>query len=396
MRVGVYLHEPPADVGGGYTFEGDVLAALETIHAESRHHFVLLRAGAASTAAARSPLPVERLTIAATERLRGALRRRFSFARARPGARSPIDVAAERQALDFVWFAGAGAQWTELPYLTVVWDLEYRRTPWFPELSSAGEWERREMNHEWFLPRASAIVTGTEVGRAEIERTFRIPHERIVVLPHPTPRFALAATGSPRSALPAIVRDRRYVLYPAQFWSHKNHVNLVLGFAQAVKRGGPAADLQLVLTGSDKGNRAHVERVMRSVDMEGRVHFPGFVDRPTLAALYRNAEALVYASWCGPENLPPLEAFALGCPVVAADVPGAREQLGDAAVLVAPGDPADFAAAIEAVASDAALRERLTANGRARAARWTAEDYVRGVFGVLDRFEPVLRCWARR
>ena len=42
----------------------------------------------------------------------------------------------------------------------------------------------------------------------------------------------------------------------------------------------------------------------------------------------------------GPENLPPLEAMALGCPVVAADVPGAREQLGDAALRVPPIDAA--------------------------------------------------------
>jgi glycosyltransferase involved in cell wall biosynthesis len=43
---------------------------------------------------------------------------------------------------------------------------------------------------------------------------------------------------------------------------------------------------------------------------------------------------LRYPSFFGAENLPPLEAFALGCPVIAADMPGAREQLGDAAILV--------------------------------------------------------------
>ena len=117
------------------------------------------------------------------------------------------------------------------------------------------------------------------------------------------------------------------------------------------------------------------------------------VSREELIALYKHALALVYPSWFGPENLPPLEAFALGCPVVYSRFPGAAEQLGDAAVLIDPANPADIAAGITKLRADPALRSKLIQLGRERARRFTPSDYVRGMFGIIDRLEPILRCW---
>ena len=122
------------------------------------------------------------------------------------------------------------------------------------------------------------------------------------------------------------------------------------------------------------------------------VSFLGFVPLEDLVALYRGAFALSYVTFFGPENLPTLEAFALGCPVIASDVSGAREQLGDAALFVDPRNPSEIAAAIKSLQDDD-LRRSLIDKGRARAERWTAKDFVRGVFNAFDEFEPVRRCW---
>jgi len=82
--------------------------------------------------------------------------------------------------------------------------------------------------------------------------------------------------------------------------------------------------------------------------------------------------------------------MALGCPVVAADVPGAREQMGDAALLVSPLDPQTVADAVRRVDDE---RERLVVAGRERAARFTAAGYVGGVLEFLDQFERIRRGW---
>jgi glycosyltransferase involved in cell wall biosynthesis len=238
------------------------------------------------------------------------------------------------------------------------------------------------------------VITGTRVGKAEIERFYGVPGERIRILPHPTPRFALeAAPGLGAGAAARHGLRPGFLLYPAQFWAHKNHANLVLALKLLKEKHGLAPDLALM--GSDKGNRAHVERLVRECGLAEQVKVLGFVGQADLVGLYREASALTYVSFCGPENMPPLEAFALGCPVVAARIEGAQEQLGDAALLVDPREPADIARAIAAVHADVQLRETLKARGLARARRWTGKEFVRGVFAMLDEFEPVRRAWGR-
>jgi glycosyltransferase involved in cell wall biosynthesis len=95
----------------------------------------------------------------------------------------------------------------------------------------------------------------------------------------------------------------------------------------------------------------------------------------------------------GPDNLPPLEAMALGCPVIASNVSGAKEQLGDAALLVDPKKPEEIAEAIKSLSEDSALRQDLIKRGLIRAYRWTAQDYVKEIFSVIDNFEAIRRCW---
>ena len=150
----------------------------------------------------------------------------------------------------------------------------------------------------------------------------------------PDPRVRSARGGRSRDRggpQPEVLRAP-YLLYPAQFWSHKNHATLLRALALL-------PEYTLACVGSDKGYLDHVRGLARELGVLDRVRFLGFVETDELVALYRGAHALVYLSFFGPENLPPLEAFALGCPVVQADVAGAREQLGDAALLVPPTDP---------------------------------------------------------
>ncbi|MCX7309067.1 MAG: glycosyltransferase, partial [Afipia sp.] len=142
-----------------------------------------------------------------------------------------------------------------------------------------------------------------------------------------------------------------------------------------------------------KGNRAYITDLAAREGISELIHPLGFVERNDLVALYRRALALSYVSWCGPENLPPLEAFALGCPVIASRIPGSEEQLGDAALFCEPGDPGSIASAIRKLYDDKSLRVRLVEAGRARAKRFTPADYIHGVMGYLDEFESIRRCW---
>ena len=393
MHVGAVIAGFDPQSGGGHTFEQEILWALKDAAPSSAHHFTVL-APSASAESLKQVLSGS-LDVAAvpqhTGRVGSMLFREIEAVRAHWRRPSDLDRVARAQKIDFIWFISAHQQRTDLPYMTVVWDIQHRATPWFPEMSADGVWDSRDASHRWFLQRATKIVTGTEIGRAQLTQFFQIPFENVLILPHPTPSYALnAAPGESASAVANLGMKKPFVLYPAQFWPHKNHANLLLAISDLKRRGQV---IHLGLVGSDKGNRKFVADLAAREGISEQVHFLGFVSREDLVALYRDALALTYVSWCGPENLPPLEAFALGCPVIASQIPGANEQLGEAVLMCEPGDPKSISSAVEELLVDAALRARLIAAGHARARRFSPSDYVAGAIGFLDQFATIRRCW---
>jgi glycosyltransferase involved in cell wall biosynthesis len=369
VRVGVFSGVRSPEEGGGYVFGREILQAVRALAAESRHEFVHIE-GAPSL----------------WGRAREALWRHSSFARAHVRGPGWLQAEVDRLKVDFLWCFTPASYFLQAPYAAIVWDLQHRTMPWFPELTAAGEWERRERLNALFLPRASLVVTGTRVGAEEIVRAYGVEPERILLLPHPTPNYALNA--------PAVARptaSNPLIFYPAQFWPHKNQGALIEALALLKTKHSITADL--ALTGSDKGNRAYCEQLATRLGVRSAVRFLGFVPTEELIRLYQQAAALAYVSFGGPENLPPLEAFALGCPVVAADVPGAVEQLGDAALLVDPRSPEAIAEMLARVIREPAVAEDLRSRGRRRAESRRAEAFVRGMFAWLDGFERVRRSW---
>lgn len=397
MRVGVFLPGYTPEVGGGHTFTAEVFESLIELAEHSRHKFVVFWSGRQPEIlhGGRGPRGLRVVNLPPAVPRKRAVARLQQLARLgrTVRTRSPLAGAAAKAGVEFMCFFGPGAEPLDVPYLTVVWDLQHRLQPWFPEVSAAGIWEAREASHATILRRASVIIAGTKVGQGEIEHLYQIPAARIRLLPHPTPRMALdpSSVGGGRDVLLKYNLREGYLFYPAQFWAHKNHAGLLLAVHRL--REQYQIDLQVVFVGSEQGNQSYVKRLAAQLGLSARVRFLGFVEREDIVALYRGALALTYMTFFGPENLPPLEAFGLGCPVVASDVPGAREQLGDAAVLVDPRSPEDIAIAIKSVAEDAVLRQTLIQRGFERAARWTASDFAKGLFSILDEFEPVRRCW---
>jgi alpha-1,3-rhamnosyl/mannosyltransferase len=90
-----------------------------------------------------------------------------------------------------------------------------------------------------------------------------------------------------------------------------------------------------------------------------------------LRALYAGARAFVCPSRHEGFGLPPLEAMALGAPVVCAAAASLPEVVGDAAVLFPAGNGEALAAALRSVLGDDMLRQRLRQAGRERAAQFT-------------------------
>jgi glycosyltransferase involved in cell wall biosynthesis len=408
MRIGVLLdiQSLPTE-GGGFTFEQQVFQALMELAAQSQHEFVVFTLGREIPRAIAQKTAIPFVALGREQwqpgvvlaGLRTVLRRRFKQ-RALQRKRGLLmqlrhavnQKVLESHGIDCVWSLKPMTIAVDTPYVITIWDLEHCTQPFFPELSFGDEWEQRE-DLSLAFRRATYVLTGTSVGKQQIEKLYQRFADRVQVLPLPTPQFALdnRATVTQAKLDRHGLTQNQYLFYPAQFWPHKNHANLLY----ALKRLNQQHNLKIpvAFVGSDKGNHAYVKALAAELGLADQVHFLGFVSQEELVTLYQGALALAFMSLAGPDNLPPLEAFALGCPVIAAHVSGAQEQLGDAALIVDGRDDEQIANAIKSLCDDRALAAQLVQKGYARAAQWTSRDYVGAVLNLFDQFQPIRRCW---
>ena len=155
----------------------------------------------------------------------------------------------------------------------------------------------------------------------------------------------------------------------------KNLLRLLEAYHQ-LRQDPPAVPRLVFAGGQGWGVRPVFERVA-SLGLVESVVFLGHVPDRLLPALYTGAAVFVYPSLYEGFGLPPLEAMACGTPVVVSDTSSLPEVVGDAGVLVDPGDVAALADALASLLVDPARRAALSAAGRRRAATFTWERAAR-------------------
>jgi glycosyltransferase involved in cell wall biosynthesis len=382
MRIGIAISKDDPQIGGGLTYVQEILEAINGVLSETKHTFYLIGYEP------EKPAHLGNILLPWLKLHQAALL-------SRPPARDYEyypDIAAAN--LDLICYLQPWmGEILDIPYISTVWDLQHRLQPFFPEVSLFNEFDRREETYRRALQRAAFIITPNEVGKQEIVRFYQVAPERVRPIALPTPAFALANQSHPDEdgLFRRLGVNRDYLFYPAQLWPHKNHILLLLMLKDLKDRHG--LDLQLVLTGSDRKNLPFLSEKIARLGLEEQVILAGFVTQPDLPPLYRRAAALVFPSLFGPENFPPLEAFALECPVIAGRIPGAEEQMGEAAVLVDPTNHQAWSDAVIRIMADKELRATLIARGKRRACAFGPEEFARELLKLFDEFSLYRRTW---
>ena len=239
-----------------------------------------------------------------------------------------------------------------------------------------------------FLPKAFRIIIGNEAGKQQLLRFYPIQPEIIRTIPLPVYDLPDTEPAESRSDFP--LPERPFVFYPAQFWPHKNHITLIK--AIHILRQRNHLKIDVVLTGSDKGNRENVIRQIADHDLKDQFHLPGIVSRATMRLLYTKTLALTYTSILGPDNMPPLEAMNLKCPVICARYDGANEQLGNAALFFEPFDAEKLANHILTLYQNSELKNTLIREGCALAEQ-RKFNYAEKLLRIAEEFIPYLSFW---
>lgn len=178
---------------------------------------------------------------------------------------------------------------------------------------------------------------------------------------------------------PGVERARRELLVVGARYPHKN-IDIVLTALEMLNRED-SSPWRLTLAGVTRELWGRPWGGLGFFEQRGWVRALERVETEELATLYASATALVYPSLAEGQGLPPLEAFAAGCPAVCSDLPVMRETCGDAAFYFPAGDAAALARLLSGMLDVGASedlrrrqllgRERLALFGReALAERW--------------------------
>lgn len=208
--------------------------------------------------------------------------------------------------------------------------------------------------------RALIPAAASEFSRTELSRQSGIDPERIRVIPSAADAM-FARTPDASSGV-----DRKYILMVGDGSPHKNFVTGVAAHQRYVEEYSDPVELYIVTS--------RPEVVTNMVAEHGRSSlvrvFSGLSDR-SLVELYQNAAAFVFPSIYEGFGIPPLEAQMAQVPVIAADIPAAREVLESSAVLCDPLSVVAFSDALHAIMSDCSVRSGLIAKGILNAKRYS-------------------------
>ncbi|HXM98295.1 MAG TPA: glycosyltransferase family 1 protein [Candidatus Dormibacteraeota bacterium] len=385
-KIGLLLTQGPAG-GGMFQYSQAVLSSLLAL---PRDEFALVvgyldpawRDVLPSQGAAILPLHAG----GAWQMLSGVVMvfsRAFSQRRRWPFLFHPLTSEVERQQCD-LWVFPFQDFWSgmfRVPAIVAVHDLMHRYERRFPEVSSWGRFRFRETYLRAVCRDARGILTDSELGKRMVHESYGAPLEKIVVLPYAS-RLA-EAYGACHAIREKYALPEKYLFYPAQFWKHKNHLRLLQAVAQ-VRQKFP--DVSLVLTGAKQGRFAEIEKAASRLGLRRNVVFPGYVPDDDLFQMFREARGLIMPTFFGPTNIPPLEAFALGCPVAASRVYAMAEQVGDAGLLFDPNSVGELASCIERLWSEDDLCRLLIERGKAKAALWGPLQFSRALHGLLRQW----------
>jgi glycosyltransferase involved in cell wall biosynthesis len=258
-----------------------------------------------------------------------------------------------------------------VPFVVTVHDLTHRHY-----YSRA-----HRLYYDWVLRplirRATRVITGSESARRELLDWCGLDPEKLHAIHHGVSPSFSARVEPHRPGF-------EYLFYVGNRREYKNIPRMLEAFAAARLPAG----VGFLLSG--RGDPA-LQALASRLGLAERVRFAGYIPEEALPAYYRGALATIYLSLYEGFGLPVVESMAVGTPVLCSNVTSLPEVAGGAALTVDPLRTDEIARGMEAIVTDAALRERCIADGFRNAGRFSwdrsAQQHWR-VFEAAAGLEP--------
>ena len=272
-----------------------------------------------------------------------------------------------------------------IPTVCTVYDLQYNA---YPEFFEAADVAHREYTFKEACRLATSLAAISDHSRQSAIENGNLDPSRIrTIFLRMGGRIARGLDDELGALARLQLVKQKYLIYPANFWKHKNHEMLLTAFGIACA-GGLPADIKLVCTGAPGARQQALICAARAMNLGERVLFPGFLPNAELAVLMSNCIGVVFPSLYEGFGLPVIEAMSSGVPVACSNTTSLPEVAAGAAVLFDPRVPTQIAQALMSLTGDQSLRARLVQRGLQRAEEFA--DGKRMAREYLQLFEDAL------
>ena len=234
-----------------------------------------------------------------------------------------------------------------VPWVGWIPDFQHKRRP---EFFSVAERAQRDLSFQRLVDEARHIVVSSLDARADLMRWFPTPEARVSVLQFRTVLDRHWFEMSTRAVVDQFNLPRKYLVYPSQFWIHKNHGTVLAALSLLRDRG--KTDIVLVSTGREYDYRwpeygEELKNEITRLGLGSQVRCLGLLDRPTQIQVMRASAAVVQASVFEGWSALVEDSRALGKRIFVSDIPVHREQEPHDPVYFHPERAEELANAIE-------------------------------------------------
>ena len=257
--------------------------------------------------------------------------------------------------------------------IVAVHDLMHLHTS-FDESSSLFKRIYRNFRYKKIATNSDKIIFDSEYGKSQFLNHYKVKKSKLYVLPFFVNKMLFKKNN--------FFKKEKYLLYPAKFWKHKNHINLLKAIYKLVKID-MMNDIKIYLTSSKNLEYKKIENFIKKKGLIKNVKLTGYNSNKTSAKLYTNARALVMPTFFGPTNIPPVEAFNYGCPVLISDIFASREQCGNAALYFNPNEYKWIAEKIKIIWQDELLFAKMRRRSHAMSKKYNFNNYSKKLFKII-------------
>lgn len=228
-----------------------------------------------------------------------------------------------------------------IPMVCTLYDLQYKT---HPEFFTATERLNRERSFHNACRFATKLVTISDYTKNSVLTYYKEKEAQVsTIYIRMAQRLHQASNANILEQY--ALKPKRYLIYPANYWKHKNHEMLLTAFAIAVNKKLDD-DIKLVCTGALVDRQHFLKQAADLMHLNDRVLFLGYLSNEDLDTLISQARAMIYPSLYEGFGLPILEAMANGVSVACSNTTALPEIAGEAAILFNPRIPEDIAHAI--------------------------------------------------